>query len=814
MKQSLLAFLVAFAVNLGHAQHAYIAPEAALTTGYTSFVFQLNSTQLKTQLATAPLETAVAKGMGASIELPMPDGHLETLTVVESPIIAAGLAAKYPEIKSYKVSGNGISGRIGFTYKGFHGMLFTPEGTIYIDPIGNEAETYHAYNRNDYTAFYKHTKGHVCLVDEEYEMSEPLNVPAAQRGNRSGDQLRTYRLALACTGEYSQFHGGTIPGVLSAMVVSMNRVNGVYERDFAITMEIIANNDQLIFLDANSDPYTNNNGGAMLGENQTTVSNIIGSNNYDIGHVFSTGGGGIASLGSVCSFSNKARGVTGGGSPVGDPFDIDYVAHEIGHQFGGNHTQNNNCNRASSAAYEPGSASTIMGYAGICAPNLQNNSDDYFHAGTYDEVIAFSQFSSGNTCATITSTGNTKPVITEMPAAGYTIPGGTPFVLRGAATDIDGDDLTYCWEQMDLGPSTHPNNPSGNSPAFRSWDPLDIGERTCPRLINVVLGSSVMGETYIDYSRGMNFRMTVRDNNLAGGGVAFEEFSFDVEGLAGPFEVLTPAAGESVEAGTTFIVNWDVAITDQSPIDCQIVHILLCTDNGLEIADTLATAVPNTGSYAVQMPNLIGSNRRIRVEAADNIFFNINPGGFSITEPTAPDDFEISLTAEPNFTTGTVELNWTDSFNNENFWIIERSIAGNNNFILLDSVITNTVFYADGNVNMLGTEYVYRVYAANGVGVSNFSNEASYSGVGINDFETTNVKVFPNPTADVLNIELGENEQLEKLIIRDVNSAIVKVIETKQLRLSVNDLSAGNYFLTVETNVSKSVIPFTVLAKN
>jgi hypothetical protein len=814
MKQLLLALLFAVTVNLGNAQHAYITPEAELKTGYTSFVFQLNNTQLKTQLATAPLESAGAKSVGAIIELPMPDGHLETMTVVESPIMAAGLASKYPEIKSYKVFGNGISGRIGFTYKGFHGMLFTPEGTIYIDPIGNETETYHAYNRNDYTAFYKHTKGHVCLVDEEYEMSEPIDVPAAQRGSRSGDQLRTYRLALACTGEYAQFHGGNVPSVLSAMVVSMNRVNGVYERDFAITMELIADNDLLIFLNASTDPYTNNSGGAMLGENQTTVNSIIGSSNYDIGHVYSTGGGGIASLGSVCSFSNKARGVTGGGSPVGDPFDIDYVAHEIGHQFGGNHTQNNNCNRASSAAYEPGSASTIMGYAGICAPNLQNNSDDYFHAGTYDEVIAFSQFSSGNSCATISNTGNTKPVITEMPADGYTIPAGTPFVLRGAATDIDGDDLTYCWEQMDLGPSTHPDSPTGNAPAFRSWDPLNIGERTCPRLINVVLGSSVMGETYIDYSRGMNFRMTVRDNNLAGGGVSFDEFNFDVEGLAGPFEVLTPAAGESVEVGTTLIVNWDVAITNQAPINCQAVHILLCNNNGLEISDTLATAVPNSGSYAVQIPNSIGFNKRIRVEAADNIFFNINPGGFSIAEATAPADFQISLTAEPNFTTGSVELNWTDSFNNENFWIIERSIAGNNNFVFLDSVITNTVFYADGNVNMLGTEYVYRVYAANNVGNSNLSNEASYTGVGINDIETTNVKIFPNPTTDVLNIELGDNEQLERLVIRDVNSSIVRIIETNETRLNVNELSAGNYFLTVETNVSKSVVPFTVLAKN
>lgn len=793
------------------AQTAMMVTNQDIKPGYESFVFDLDESFYRDLLANAPLDGTSSKSKAINISIPFPDGSLKSVSVVESPIMAPELSEKYPGIKTYKAQGKNFFGRLSFTEKGFHGMLFTAEGTVYIDPIGSQAGTYHAYNRKDYMEFYALSKGHECLVEDEYTEMKEVIPHLKELSARTGEQLRTYRLALACTGEYSQFHGGTIPGVLSAMVVSMNRVNGVYEKDFSITMEIIGNNDLLIFLDANTDPYTNNNGGAMLNENLNTVNSIIGSSNYDIGHVFSTGGGGIAQLGAVCG-SGKARGVTGGGSPTGDPFDIDYVAHEMGHQFGANHTQNNNCNRVQSAAYEPGSASTIMGYAGICAPNLQSNSDDYFHAGSYNEVVAFSQFGNGNSCATTTNTGNTPPVVTVTDVV-YTIPKETPFVLRGSATDNEGDNISYCWEEMDLGPTGDPSTPSGNAPIFRSWDPVGNGERTFPRLTSIIANTTVVGETYATYSRDLTFRLTARDNNIAGGGVDFDEVSMDVDGNKGPFLVTSPGTSEQVEAGTYYSVTWDVAQTDQMPINCQSVNIYLCIGNGQFIIDTLAVGVPNNGSYTVEIPNQNGAGRRIRVEAADNVFFNLNPGAFTVVNPTLIEGAEITLNLTPDFANSRLDLDWNDDIPNESNWHVERSDNTNGNFVSIATLPGNTTSFSDSTVTMNGTPYFYRVYASNGAGNSAFSNEVTYSGVGIDEVNGFNVKVYPNPASGVLFLQLDKSISASQAKIYNSQSQLLKsfTLESNADALDISELPSGYYFINVQTDKGSVTIPFQAL---
>lgn len=594
-------------------------------------------------LAEAPVRNAAqAKNKEVELELPMPDGTFQRFRIYEASVMHPDLAAKFPMIQSY--AGQGIDDptaflRFDLTQKGFHAMVLSgSQPTVYIDPYStNDNEHYICYFKTD---FVDTDGGFTCHADEVNEFKDPTIDAAAEKV--FGDcQLRTYRLALACTQEYAAFHGGTIPSVMAAMVTTMTRVNGVYERDAAITMQMVPNNDQLIFL--SNDPYSNNNGSTMLGQNINTCNSVIGSANYDIGHVFSTGGGGVAYLQSVCG-SSKAGGVTGQGSPVGDPFDIDYVCHEMGHQFGGRHTQNNNCNRDSQSSYEPGSASTIMGYAGICNPNVQTNSDDYFHVNSLALIGSFAT-GGGNSCAVTTNTGNSAPVANA--GADYTIPRNTPFVLTGSATDANGDALTYCWEQYDKQVATMP--PSANStsgPAFRSFDPTTSPSRYFPRLQDLVnTNGSTTWEVLGNANRNYTFRLTVRDNNVNGGCTDDDEAIVAVTTSAGPFVVNSPNTNVSWPGNSSQTVTWDVASTNTGAVGAATVDILLSTDGGLTYPTTLASDVPNDGSHNVTLPSTQTNTARIMVKGHNHIFFDISNQNFTISAPVSGFILEASSTS-------------------------------------------------------------------------------------------------------------------------------------------------------------------------
>ena len=609
-------------------------------------------------------ENLTASESGFVITLPMPDGGAEAFRLVESPVMHRELQAQFPDIRCY--TGQGIERpqallKFDVTPWGCHAMVLSDGPTYYIDPVvPGQGDLHMAYWRSD---FYANTdKNHrpcealsgpgvmgkegvaptpgkgVRRMGNWGAHSPELPEPGRSSNNLTGNQLRTYQLALSCTGEYAAYHGGTMAGALAAMNTTMNRINGIYERDFAIRMTLVPNNSSLIFLNASTDPFTNNDGVTMLGQNQTTCDNIIGSGNYDIGHVFSTGGGGVAYLQAPCT-SYKAGGVTGSSAPVGDPFDVDYVAHEMGHQFGANHTQNNNCNRVTSAAYEPGSASTIMGYAGICAPNLQNYSDDHFHIHSYNEILAYSINGAGSNCATITSTGNTPPTV-EAGTNGLYIPKSTPFELTAVASDANGDGLTYNWEEYDLGPATasgdnNLTNPSSTQPIFRSWPSSTSPTRTFPRPLNLVANTTVIGEHMPSYGRELKFKCTVRDNRVGGGGVAQDLVTMQVASGAGPFVVTAPNTAVMIQAGAPTTVTWNVASTNVSPVNCNSVNIFLSTDGGYTWPYTLATGVPNSGSASVTLPNAPTSQGRIKVKAAGNYFFDISNTNFTVL-PGAP----------------------------------------------------------------------------------------------------------------------------------------------------------------------------------
>ena len=643
----------------------------------------LDADALGQVLAAAPHEngTDLTKAPGTDetiLSLPLPDGGFGRFSLVETQLMAPGLAAKFPQIKTYR--GQGIddpnaTARFDRTPAGFHAMILSPAGSIYIDPYSRDHDDHYiSYWARDAT---RSDQTFTCGVNEQ----SPSDLVARYRASKelSGETLRTYRTVVAATGEYTDFHGGTVVLGQAAIVTAMNRVDGIYQQEVAIRMVLVANNDLVVYTDGATDPYTNDNGSAMLGQNQSNLDAVIGSANYDIGHVFSTGGGGVASLRVPCTAS-KARGVTGLGSPIGDPFWVDFVAHEMGHQWGGNHTFNGDegsCaggNRNASTAYEPGSGSTIQAYAGICGTqNLQSNSDPYFHGISLDEIIAFSTTGAGNGCAVQTATGNDPPTVDA--GASYTIPLETPFELCGSGTDPNGDPLTFGWEQFDRGPAGPPDSPVGNAPIFRSFNPTPSPCRTFPRLSDLAAGTPVIGELLPTYARTMNFRLTARDNRVDGGGVADDATTVVVSDAAGPFQVTAPNVGTSLPQGNPTTVTWDVAATDQAPVNCATVDITLSGDGGLTYPNTLAAGVANSGSQSVNLPDDAIFEARIQVRCADNIFFDISDVNFGIGVPqvaiSAPVDGTTSVSGDAVTFTGTANdpedgdisagLSWTSS---------------------------------------------------------------------------------------------------------------------------------------------------------
>jgi hypothetical protein len=400
---------------------------------------------------------------------------------------------------------------------------------------------------------------------------------------------------------------------------------------------------------AEPDGYTNNNGVTLLGQNQTKLDTVIGSANYDIGHVFSTGGGGIASLSVPCVSGSKARGVTGLTSPTGDPFYIDYVAHEMGHQWSANHTfdccSTTSCssNRAASAAYEPGSGSTIMAYAGICGANdLQPHSDPYFHRRSLEEIESYSRSGTGNTCTATVADGNETPTVDAGPS--YTIPRSTPFALTGSATDPDEEDLlTYCWEQFDKTATGHqPASPVADSPIFRSFNPTGSPTRIFPKVEDLVDGTPTIGELLPTLAQTLDFRLTVRDNALPAGGEGFDSTTVTVDAASGPFLVTAPNTAITWNGSGPHTVTWNVANTTAAPVSCAGVDIALSTDGGFTFGKTLAAAETNDGSADV-MTFHDTATARVRVMCSDNIFFDISNADFTIADAGLFwDDFEIT----------------------------------------------------------------------------------------------------------------------------------------------------------------------------
>ncbi len=610
-----------------------------------------------------------------TLEIPMPDGSTSKFLVWEVNIMEPALAASNPSIKTFR--GKGIDDPTAtlifdYTEFGFHAMVLSPvTGSVYIDPYFQQKNDYYiSYFKKDFSKF-MYTEQSPFTPDGA--LNRPSSTQAVPVGPCRGTQLFTYRLAVACTHEYAIAATGlatpTVAQTLAKIVTTINRVNGVYEKEVAVRLILVAAQNSIIFPTAVGDPFTGNDDAfVLINESQTQIDAIIGTDNYDIGHTFSTGAGGLAGLGVVCFNPFKASGVTGSSVPVGDPYDIDYVAHEIGHQFGGDHTFNSitsNCgggNRNPPTAYEVGSGTTIMAYAGICASdNIQPNSDPFFHSVSFDQISVYISSGDGSLCKNVIATGNTLPVITSMSNNGVSIPVNTPFTLRGTATDVNGDaSLTYCWEEWDTGDEGVWNNgaTSTTAPLFKSRIPKTVGFRNFPDMAVVVAGYPVnppanlgglKGETLPTVARAIKFRLTVRDNNPTGGGLVTggngcqtdltTVFQINTVVPAGPgvWSVTVPNGAENWLGNSLQTVTWNVAGTTASPISCSNVNILMSLDGGLNYYDTVLVNTPNDGTQLISVANIATTNTvRFRVECANNVFFDISNANFTITAAANP----------------------------------------------------------------------------------------------------------------------------------------------------------------------------------
>jgi len=665
----LLPLVLAFCCTLGLSAQSssfHFTENTEPTIGFEDIrIATVDLEQFRTDLKRAPMEFTGAKSK-TTVSLPLPNGSFAEFVAYNSPMVKSN-----PDLNSFKISGPWGGGRVATSPRGMSAVMRGPNGYVVIEPVEAGSDAYRVAEYNDYMALFADAQAPLaCGYDDlhmpEYgsiELDEDMlsmgAIAGAAQGNKAGNdarELRVYDLIITNTGEFAQRSevGGTVAGVMEAFNTATSTLNAIFENEIGIRMNLVEV-PGLIYTDGSTDPFVNpRSGGGLLGQ----VIGAFNNNNvslaaYDLGHILTArcdDVGGVVS-GAACNDGGKTRGVTCvGGSIVFTAMGT--MAHEIAHQFAVSHSWNNcpgsDGQRAAVASFEPGSGTTIMSYAGACGNQNIGGRDAYYSVGSLQQFLTFTRETGAAECATVVETDNFTPEVSFDYTDDFYIPVSTPFRLEGTATDANSDNLTYNWEQFDLGPPSDIRDPQGNAPLFRSLRPDTEGNvRYFPRLNNLVDNTITLGEKLPDYSRDMTFRLVARDNNSEAGGVDWKQLHFYTSDEAGPFVVNNPE-GDTWKVGQYREVTWDVANTDKTPINTKCVNIVLSTDGGDTFDLVLAKNTPNTGSGFVTIPEAaLSSNARIMVEAADNIFLNVNRNGFAI-EAAADTSFTLETLCLPD----------------------------------------------------------------------------------------------------------------------------------------------------------------------
>jgi len=783
--------------------------------------YKLNSDFLKAKLSSATNKNS--KSSTSQITIPNSEGVLEKFTVWESSNFEPELQAKYPEIRSYE--GRGLddkTAKIHFSVSpiGTQTMVIRADKpTEFIEQNPDDKAEYIVFTSN------KTVKSKLLCKTDDVALNTNISGKTAKETSNA-KVFKTMRLALSCTAEYTTYFGGTKAGALAAMNATLTRVNGILNKDLAVQLILIANNDAVIYTNATTDPYSNAStgaGGAWNTEVQSTLTSIIGEANYDIGHLFgASGGGGNANcIGCVCVNSEKGSAYTSpaDGKPQGDTFDIDFVAHEIGHQLGANHTFSYDGGERTNVNVEPGSGSTIMGYAGITDYNVQNNSDDYF---AYASILQIQNNLAGKSCPVSTTIVNNPPVINA--GADYTIPISTAFVLTGTGSDSEGDTVTYNWEENDNATTTSNENsfayatkPDG--PLFRSVIPNSSQVRYMPSFSAVLQNRlTTIFESVSSIARTLHFTLTGRDNAALGKAQTnTDAMIVNVVSSAGPFAVTSQNTSNLIlPPGSSQLITWSVNNTNTLQGSSN-VNIKLSTDGGLTFPVILAANTPNDGSESVLLPaSLIATNCRILIEPTANIYYALNTKEFAIgyTPSTTCNLYSFggsfSIPNSSNYTTKTITVPSSTA--------IISNVSVNVN-------VTHARF-SDLEIEMVSPsgKIVQLFYRGCGATNSTLSLQFDDSGSTLDCAKATTQIVFP---VSVLGAFNGENPQgIWTLRVRDditgsfgtINSASINIC-SQTFTLGTPDFentvfsvypnpNKGNFTIQFESDSPKTVTVF------
>jgi subtilisin-like proprotein convertase family protein len=790
-------------------------------------LFQLDEIGLKNTLAKINNKASLES---VEISIPNADGTLERYTVRESSNFATELQSKYPEIRSYK--GIGITDKTATAYFSY-------------SPKGIQTMVIRADKDSEFIESYSKTKAVYKLITSKNRSNSSLPVACSTEDVALNSELqnktnkvkandkifRTYRLALSCNAEYTNYYGGTVANALAGMNASMTRINAILSKDLAVKFEIIANNDLLIYLNPITDPYSdsdtgadNENGATWNLELQNNLTATIGNSSYDVGHLLSaTGGGGNAGcIGCICTnptVSNpygKGSGwsAPSNNNPEGSNFDIDVVAHEMGHQLGGNHTFSHKV-EGRGINIEPGSGSTIMGYAGVVSPsslNIQAHSDDYYH------IVSVQQIQSNlasKTCSTNTPITNSPPIINA--GVDYTIPKGTAFILKGAGSDPNGDAISYTWEENDNAvTSTDANSicypTKVDGPLFRSQKPSSSPTRYMPAQKDVLANTlTTKWESVSNIQRTLNFILTGRDNAAAGTSQNnSDDMIVNVNGTVGPFAV-TSQNIENIgwNQGGNQTITWSVN-GSETLAGAGNVNIKLSTDGGLTFPITLASNTPNDGTEIITAPNITATNCRLLIEPTANIFYAVNSKvfaiGYSVTSECNTYTFSTPVAIPDGsltYTTRTINVPSTAST------IVDVNVA----------IGIEHTFMSDIQIEIVSPQATTVKLQIDNCGTK-LNVIYDDSGAVLDCSKTTLQNAIPKESLSIFNGQDPANTWTLKL--RDVNSGDIGILNSASITictktytaLSTNNLNLSNFVLYPNPSKGQFNIQFSSQSDN